>query len=488
MVAVQNQNDIKIFSKLGIFMGFLLIAVIAVYFYSPVVMTHAESDANVDIRLKVNPAISLTTDTSELLLEGNPGGFVTGAINADVITNSQYGYTLTLEDADNDTSMHSTSEGVSTVISSNFSGSKTSDTMGNNTWGYSLDATNFNMIPVNGSYAVLSNTHVPTPNDPGYNRTTIRFGVKIGMTLTSGTYEDTVLFTAYVNGQNYSPLVGIHSISTMQQMTPAICNATTKPAFGARTSFDWDGSHHDSDSFVPITSLRDTRDNNYYLVAKLYDGNCWMVQNLALDLTVNEPVIVSNIDGTTTTATPGNTTQTTTGTIWKNDVDTWRSYKPQSSEAYFRNGITKSDSPSGDGVEYDWEKAGNYYNWYAATAGTGTSSMVGSEATASICPKGWRLPTSTGDKSYLNLFSKYSITSSSASRTRQAPIFLLLTGFYRNTDGKMISQSVIGDYWSASAYSSDSTLAYTEHLQTSAVYNAQASNKTQGYSVRCIAI
>ena len=36
---------------------------------------------------------------------------------------------------------------------------------------------------------------------------------------------------------------------------------------------------------------------------------------------------------------------------------------------------------------------GYYYNWYAATAGTGTCSMSSGNATASICPKGWRLPT-----------------------------------------------------------------------------------------------
>ena len=41
---------------------------------------------------------------------------------------------------------------------------------------------------------------------------------------------------------------------------------------------------------------------------------------------------------------------------------------------------------------------GNYYNWYTATAGTGLGTMSSTSAssltnaTDSICPKGWRLP------------------------------------------------------------------------------------------------
>ena len=43
---------------------------------------------------------------------------------------------------------------------------------------------------------------------------------------------------------------------------------------------------------------------------------------------------------------------------------------------------------------------GNHYQWNAATAGTGGSITEG-QATSSICPKGWRLPTSGVDGSEL---------------------------------------------------------------------------------------
>ena len=56
----------------------------------------------------------------------------------------------------------------------------------------------------------------------------------------------------------------LDDVTTMQDMTKTVCDNT---AAGA------------------TKSLRDTRDGTYYRVKKMADGNCWMVDNLALDLT-----------------------------------------------------------------------------------------------------------------------------------------------------------------------------------------------------------
>jgi uncharacterized protein (TIGR02145 family) len=217
-----------------------------------------------------------------------------------------------------------------------------------------------------------------------------------------------------------------------------------------------------------------------------------MSQSLALDLTANEPIIASNNDGTTTTVTPNNTTQTTTGTTWAEADDNWRSYKPQSSEAYYQSGTTKSSSPSGSGVTYDWEKAGNYYNWYAATAGTGTSSMtdLDADATASICPKGWRLPPNLGTKSYYDLIiTTYDLTSSSdyTLAIRAAPFNFNLSGGYDYSLGAMNHQGSNGIYWSSTAYS-PATLAHGLELTTLPIYPRGRGPKGVGFSVRCVAI
>ena len=58
-----------------------------------------------------------------------------------------------------------------------------------------------------------------------------------------------------------------NGIKTMQEMTPQICA---------------DAQENDT------TMLEDARDGKMYWVAKLADGNCWMTQNLELDLTAGE--------------------------------------------------------------------------------------------------------------------------------------------------------------------------------------------------------
>jgi uncharacterized protein (TIGR02145 family) len=499
MGKIQHKDAINTFIKIGLFSGSLLITALAVYFYSPVISSHADTSAseNVDVRLNIKPTIALTTDVSELDLDARLNEFVSGSVNVDVITNSQYGYTLAFEDADNDTNMNSTSNDVTDLVTSTFTGSKTSSTMDGNTWGYSLDATNFYKIPVNGSYAVIGNTHVPTPTNPGYNRTTVNFGVKVGSVLTSGTYADTVLFTAYVNGQDYNPLPKtLHSISTMQEMTSAVCDATTLPSMGA-ANIDWDGSHHGDHLYVPRKSLRDTRDGKYYLVSKLADGNCWMSQNLAFDLTAGTPFIASNNDGTTTIVTPDTSTQTATGTDWSQSYDAWHSYKAQANEAYYKGGTTKSSTPTDDSVEYDWEKAGNYYNWYTATAGSGTHAVMGAEASSSICPKGWRLPKEAGrrlPKNYSNLIEEeYFMRSSydSAVKLRSDPFNFLQSGYYNNS--RMQDQSTTGAYWSSMASEPygdewDGENAYSFEVKFTSFYPTSGPQKYQGNSVRCVSI
>ena len=308
-------------------------------------------------------------------------------------------------------------------------------------------------------------------------------------TITAGNTTYTGTGTLYACWE--ASATGLHSITTMQEMTSSVCSATTTPAKTA-TTFDWDGSHTGDTSYVPRKKLQDTRDGNYYLVSKLADGNCWMSQSLALDLTANTSVVTSTTSGGTSTFTPTNSTQTSTGTTWaQNGGNVARSYHPQSSEAYYRAGTTKSSSPTGSGDTYLWEKAGNYYNWYTATGGTGTSTMTSSDATASICPKGWRLPPNgTASKSYYYLITTtYGLASSSAGSTslRAAPLNFNLSGYYHYSSGAMLGQGSYGFYWSSTAYSSANN-AYYLYFTTSSFYPQNYSRKGHGFSVRCVAL
>ena len=491
-VAARNRgNTLNALTALGIFVVFLIITVFTVYFYSPVFKSQAEGTSNTDnseVKVKVGEVASVALDTNNLafnIVPTSSGTFQSQAITATVSTNSTGGYELYFSSNDNDTNMSHSDSSVTDVIASDFNNAVTSSSMGLNKWGYSLDNTNFLKIPVSSAQTKIKDVeHFP---DATEKNTPVYIGTKISDSLTSGRYQKTVKFSVVAHESKMT----LFDISDMQDMTSTICANTTKPVKTA-TQFDWDGSHRGDTNYVPRKSLRDSRDGNYYLVSKLADGNCWMSQSLALDLTANTAIVASTTAGGTISVTPNNTTQTTTGATWAHVDDNWHSYKPQASEneTYYQSGTTKSSFPTGSGVAYDWEKAGNYYNWYAATAGTGTSAMTGSDATASICPKGWRLPSNSGIKSYYNLITiTYGLASSSdgSLALRANPLNFNLSGYYRYNDGVINARGSRGVYWSSTAYSS-ATSAYHLNFYTSFIYLHGHTYKGYGFSVRCVAI
>ena len=134
---------------------------------------------------------------------------------------------------------------------------------------------------------------------------------------------------------------------------------------------------------------------------------------------------------------------------------------------------------------------GYYYNWYAATAGTGTASMASGDATGSICPKGWRLPanyTSDPDKSYGSITDKYLgfyvNTSGNYVATMEAiPLQFLRAGYCGG--GTFHLGGADGFYWSSTASAAAS--GYHLRYSTSGTYPQRSTAKYNGFSVRCVA-
>ena len=235
---------------------------------------------------------------------------------------------------------------------------------------------------------------------------------------------------------------GLYSISNMQQMNPNICKANTTPNSTA-TQLDTDGSHHGDPNYVPTVTLTDTRDNNTYTVSKLADGKCWMTQNL-------------RIAGKTIT--PADSNVTANYTIPASSINGFSSY--DTSNAY---------------VDSD----GGFYTWYTATADTGTQSMSSGNTTVSICPKGWRLPTSENSGDFKTLYDNYK----SSLALRSSPVNFTLSGLVGSSSRD--NQGSSGNYWSSTVNSNYG--AYTLYLGTSHVYHTYGDNKYLGFSVRCIA-
>ena len=435
ITSFRTATNFSIFSLFLIF-GFTILSI-----FAPIFGSNATNNSTQELAAEINPVISLSAPT-ELSFNINPtaaGVFDSKELKVNISTNAIKGYELYFSSEDEQTNMKHTTPSITQSISSTFTGSLTSTNMQNNTWGYSLNNTDFKSIPKKTEQVKLKdlNTH-PAPAE---RTQSIYFGVKADTALPSGTYEKNVIFTAVAHA-NPPHLRGIFTISNMQQMNPNICKATTTPNKTA-TALDTDGSHHGDPNYVPTKTLTDTRDNNTYTVSKLADGKCWMTQNLRI---INK------------TITPADSDVTTSYTIPASSIAGFSAY--DTSNAY---------------VDSD----GGFYTWYAATAGTGTQSMSSGNTTVSICPKGWRLPTGGNNGEFKILYDNYN----SSSALRSNPVNLTLSGGVSSSSRG--TQGSIGFYWSSTVLSS--SLASRLYLDTSNVYPVSKYNKHDGYSVRCIA-
>jgi uncharacterized protein (TIGR02145 family) len=481
-----NNKTINKISKLAIFSGSLLVAASAVLTFAPVFRSNA-AEQSVDVNVTVNPIISISLDKSTLNFNITPtsaGVFDSGSIVATVDTNSTGGYELYFSSEDSDTSL--TSLVSESTIASDFNNAVTSSAMAANKWGYSLDATNFNKIPALADQAKIKNLdHIPSSSEKD---TTVTIGTKIDSSLPSGAYSKKVVFSAIAHP---SLVPTLHTITSMQEMTSEICTNTTTPVRTA-TALDWDGSYHNDTSRVPRKSLQDTRDGKYYLVSKLADGNCWMSQNLELELDSTEPLLNTTTDlNSKTSWTPENSTLTTVP-----NYNTWpssnsiasaaaHSYYPIATDRYYQGGTEKSSTPTAAGAEYDWEKAGIYYNWFAATAGSGTYEMSEATASDSICPKGWRLPASSNEsKSWNSLLS--GAYSAGPSTVIAAPFNFIRAGRYVHYHSAMEEQGDGGQFWTwnMSTATSGSTTVESFNDVNVSLTNA---NTGFGFNVRCVA-
>ena len=255
-------------------------------------------------------------------------------------------------------------------------------------------------------------------------------------------------------------------------------------------------------------TLKDTRDSNTYLVGKLKDGNCWMLDNLALDPT--DATTAANMNENNTNATTAainnllNGGSTTTG--WSNtavaDVDT-----------NFYNGgyiVPRINNASKDTLVTSYgpaatngqAKVGLYYNYCAASASTycyaGNQGVdvpdTDIDAPQDICPANWRMPTGgsyddsthTGTGEYYTLGTALGLTFDEdewgfTGNTYQTALSTPLSGWYYYSSA--VSQGSWGSWWS-STYS-DGYGMYVLGVYPTYVY-PDYDFRGSGYTMRCL--
>ncbi len=145
---------------------------------------------------------------------------------------------------------------------------------------------------------------------------------------------------------------------------------------------------------------------------------------------------------------------------------------------------------------YDGEtqKIGTYYNFQAATIGTGAELTVdGSHAPDTFCPTGWQLPidgTGSINKSFQKLFNNYSITSNSTdtNKARSYPLSYLLSGGYYWSRGEIGVLNNFGYWWSKTAYGydDDDELEFYGYFITNDAIYSDANYAMNGQALRCV--
>ena len=318
---------------------------------------------------------------------------------------------------------------------------------------------------------------------------------------------------------------GVAAGSYMQDIGTSCANVTPNQF---TTMVDARGNGNDTSTYIS------------YAIIKLMDGNCWMADNLDLDVyAYKSNLSTSNTHAHSTSLNyfinGGNTSTTNrypTGAINSSLSSAYTDSSPvshstqdwSSSYSYTVPLANRHGSCSGsatgsypcagvyetasythtkvidylDGVTtkpYTYGvgsyKIGTYYNYCAASAGYycyDSSSGTGDSA-YDICPAGWKLPLGTqavGSYYYLNQqINKITTTPNGATDllSLQTMLSTPVSGNYRS--GTAYWQGTYGLFWSSTFYSTSNM--YCMRVSGTAVGPQNSSSRYDGYSVRCIA-
>ncbi len=198
-----------------------------------------------------------------------------------VSSNRSSGYKVYLSTMDSTNAMVNVSDSTKPSIQA-LPMSSTKADFAANTWGYALttteanDSTTFSAVPT-------TSTMVADRPAKDEDNLYLTFAASIDTSLPAGQYANSVLVSVVANPLAITDLT---NMVYMQDMQPEFC-ANTKGANGLATI---------TPGNEVTKQLIDSRDGKEYWVAKLADGNCWMTQNLALDLVEGEKLTSVDTD------------------------------------------------------------------------------------------------------------------------------------------------------------------------------------------------
>ena len=368
---------------------------------------------------------------------------------------------------------------------------------------------------------------------PDYNTSTDDF-IKAGDTTfkLDPTKDNTNIILTAVRKPTTFTAAGIAANANMQSMTNAICKATTPNQF---------------------TTLKDARGSSTstyvsYTIIKLMDGNCWMADNLDLDVYAYKANLTTSNTHADNTAlnyfkNGGNTSTTNrypTGAINSTASTSYTDPSPvshstqdwSSSHSYTvplanRHGSCTSSTDTGypclgiysaasythitpinylDGntakpynIGVGSYRVGTYYNYCATSAGyyCYDSTHGTDDSVYDICPANWKLPVGGTNGDYRNLYVKIAGTDSSTGITTspnsatdplslQTMLSAPFSGGRHNIYNTAYWHGLYGVFWSSTFSSLDQIYSMSVR-NTSGVNTRDYTPRYAGRSVRCIA-
>ena len=499
----KNKKDKKaILSAVGVGAAFCAFSFLTFTIVSPIVSSNAAT-ANASVGPTMYKASMSNENKTKITVVPTSDQTVFTGTNTITYTNTcPKGFNITLSSASSDTNLtRSGSDTAPKTIPTIASGTALTD----NTWGYSIDnGSAYNPIPAVNTPVNILNTSSATTNPATLD---VVYGIKTNDRMPSGSYVNDVMYTITVkpeclnytlkwdldggtaeSGKTYADeSVRFGSTKDMSSYRPtkkgftltgwkssidntvfdatdsSYVNINPTNVFSMTLTAQWRrnplGEIDDMQELTPAICaaasvddkglLRDSRDGKTYEVQKLKDGHCWMAQNLRLD---NYTLTSADSDVYDSFTVPATIT-----TLSEENFN--GGYQIDPNDVYIR-----SDT--------------GYYSYYVATAGTGPYRFNEAQVPASVCPKGWRLPSKA---EYENLADLY-VVSTSWGPWYKFPIGFAIVGVA--IEGEIKGEWSYGLYWTAD--SRDGNAWAFEYMSGGDNAFVGATSKVQGAQVRCI--
>ena len=497
---------------------FILFCFLLLGMITPPNTMFANASSNINLAGDSSISMVITNDTAALTsYPTENGAFSTTNGNNDVAfsvsTNNYSGYTLTVRS--NSTTLSNGSSTIASLTSAVTAEQFADASSGlNNRWGfmpniYNSSSNNLYYGP-STSAVTLDQTNTQNTVAKDY---TISLGARINTSMPSGEYTNNLILETVANyvptsnltisygtgvssvtiggesvqdgdivelaqGVSYnigmvadtdyafdswSATTGTIGSTSSQSTTYTIGNSDDTLVVNTTFTGTYIQNLSDSACTSTASTVYDSRDMHPYVVQRLADGNCWMMENLDLGRTT----LTQNLNSENT-----NISDTIT-------AETFNDWKKKSSTGAYDDGnfITVDGIDSVSGTAY-----GTLYNYYALSAGTISGSTNAVNAEQDICPAGWRLPTGSNNGEYATLTTYYSTAATLRASIANSGAAFSLAGYFGNS-GSASGQGEIGRYWTSTRH--NDTNMWAQGLDTSSI-DMGGNNRAVGRSARCI--